>query len=139
MKTWTTVILSSLALLLVAGCGGASEKKLVGFWVQAYETEQQQSIAEAASQIQGAGSSGVQMSLDLLKDRTFSFVIGGVASSGTWKVEDQSLMLTYTDVNGDVLGDGKTVQLSISDNNKQLRFKSGSNSSDSALFELLDD
>ncbi len=139
MRIWSTVVLSSLALLVIAGCGGPSEKKLVGFWVQEYEDEQQQSIADVAAQIQGSSGASTSMSIDMKKDHTFEFAVGGVASSGTWKLDGETVTLTYTDAKGMVLGDGDTVELAFSANGKELTFNPGKGSSASALFVKTDD
>lgn len=128
MTKLSFILVMALFALAVSGCGSkaVSGQDLVGTWTQTVVLDPDNDIA---NQIKSAMAEAANMGLDIKADDTFTLTVAGNASSGTWVFEDDQLALTYTDVTGMVLGDGKTSVLTLSDDGDRLETKpSGSGS-----------
>ena len=98
------LLLSSLVLALVAGCGGDRESKLIGTW----ETREGSASLEAPKALenvdtpgglQGAMATLAHTELTLKDDKTFA-LSGTMTESGTWAFDKDSGALTLTAAGG---------------------------------------
>ena len=123
MKTKLSFFLvMPLFVLAISGCGSktASGQDLVGTWTQTVVLDPDNDIA---NQIKSAMADAANMGLDIKADDSFTLTVAGNASTGTWVFEDDQLTLTYTDVKGMVLDDGKTSVLTLSGDGDTLETK----------------
>ena len=100
-RLWFIAILAALTLLLV-GCGGSQEDRLVGTYSIKQELSKKGEVLnnKTASKGQQQEMSQAQVSLVLNKDKSASLSIAGMPGSpattipGIWELKDQVVMVS---------------------------------------------
>ena len=98
------LVLSSLLVALVAGCGGDNASKLPGTW----ETREGSASMEAPKALENVDTPGglagamatlAHTELSLKDDKTFA-LSGTMTASGTWAFDPETNVLTLTGASG---------------------------------------
>ncbi|MCH8274113.1 MAG: hypothetical protein IH851_04925 [Armatimonadetes bacterium] len=107
MKNHTVEIcVGILAAIAVAGCGGISEKDLIGSWTGELETPSSGGTAggegtpEAEQAMADAFTAMMSFDLELKSDHKFTLTIMMIPMEGNWELEGDEVTLTIEKVSG---------------------------------------
>ena len=99
------IFVSVLAAITIAGCGGVSEKDVIGSWTGKLDTS---SSSVAPSDIVPPGMQGMadamaemgSFDLELKEDHTYKIMLMIIPMEGTWELKGKNVILTTKSVFG---------------------------------------
>ncbi|MCI9530492.1 MAG: lipocalin family protein [Lachnospiraceae bacterium] len=127
MRKFVTALMLTVAMMVLAGCGGGGSKDpVVGNWkMTEIETMGVKVSLEEYMQSMGGDAEDMSMEMDIKEDGTFSGKFASEEGSGTWKYSAPTLTLT---------ADGEDMKCEYKDGKLVMNVEEGGQSF-SAVFE----